>query len=216
MRIISLQPSHPLWDTARSIAHTTRHCHHTAPFTMGNIGPIVHPRIRRGLWGLCLHGPFKHGGDQPTFMSYQTHICDRIWVGNHEIPMMFYVSAIKSRQSPSNCSQCSVWCAVRSLAHFMKLNWKVMFINVSVSDGGVLIKYFMTQCIKLKQISEELFPLIATMLSFQFWVRHLDVSTNQGNKNYIRIMNISLSLFRSSKTLMCGWKSLSWFLIYLL
>ena len=34
-----------------------------------------------------------------------------------------------------------------------------MFINVSVSDGGVLIKYFMTQCIKLKQISEELFPL---------------------------------------------------------
>ena len=49
--------------------------------------------------------------------------------------------------------------------------------------GGVLIKYFMTQCIKLKQISEELFPLIAIMLSFQFWVRHLDVSTNQGNKN---------------------------------
>ena len=77
----------------------------------------------------------------------------------------------------------TVFGGVRSLAHFMKLNWKVMFINVSVSDGGVLIKYFMTQCIKLKQISEELFPLIAIMLSFQFWVRHLDVSTNQGNKN---------------------------------
>ena len=66
-------PADPLWDTARSIAHTTRHCQHTTPFTMGNIGPIVHPRIKRGLF---LHGPFKHGGDQPTFISYRTHIYD--------------------------------------------------------------------------------------------------------------------------------------------